>query len=111
MVVMISCCFQMQIPLEVAPPLDLEKLKGLKLGLAGEHQYINAGLAVSLCKCWLQRTGYTKALLKVRLLIMLIKPFALSLSAIFFASVYMCIRSMYKYFVDVLGLLLFNFEQ
>lgn len=73
----------MQIPLEVAPPLDSEKLKGLKLGLAGEHQYINAGLAVALCKCWLQRTGYTKVLLKVRLLIMLIKPFALSLSAIF----------------------------
>ncbi|XP_020087545.1 folylpolyglutamate synthase isoform X1 [Ananas comosus] len=55
---------KLSIPLEVAPPLDSEKLKGLKLGLAGEHQYINAGLAVALCKCWLQRTGYTKVLLK-----------------------------------------------
>jgi len=47
----------MQVPLKVAAPLDNKKFDGLKLGLSGDHQFINAGLAVSLCKCWLQRTG------------------------------------------------------
>lgn len=44
-------------PLEVAMPLDCKKLNGVKLSLSGDHQYTNAGLAVALCKCWLQRTG------------------------------------------------------
>ncbi|KAJ4706305.1 Folylpolyglutamate synthase [Melia azedarach] len=48
---------QLAAPLEVAAPLPIEKLRGLKLSLSGDHQFINAGLAVSLCKCWLQRTG------------------------------------------------------
>ncbi|CAA7392706.1 unnamed protein product [Spirodela intermedia] len=48
---------QLGIPLEVAPPLDTWSLKGQKLGLQGEHQYANAGLAVVLCRTWLQRTG------------------------------------------------------
>ncbi|KAJ3676211.1 hypothetical protein LUZ60_003623 [Juncus effusus] len=47
---------QLMIPLEVSSPLDEEKLKGLKLGLDGDHQFINASLAVSLSKCFLQRT-------------------------------------------------------
>jgi folylpolyglutamate synthase len=47
----------LQVPLKVAAPLDNEQLNGLKLSLSGDHQFINAGLAVSLCKCWLQRTG------------------------------------------------------
>ncbi|KAJ4779534.1 Folylpolyglutamate synthase [Rhynchospora pubera] len=50
---------QLTIPLEVAAPLNLEWLKGLKLGLDGDHQLINAGLAVALCKCWLERTGHS----------------------------------------------------
>ena len=33
-------------------------LNGLKLGLAGEHQYVNAGLAIALSSTWLQRTGH-----------------------------------------------------
>lgn len=37
-------------------PLDSTKMDG-KLSLSGDHQFINAGLAVSLSKCWLQRTG------------------------------------------------------
>ncbi|GAV84910.1 Mur_ligase_M domain-containing protein [Cephalotus follicularis] len=49
--------FDQMVPLEVAAPLDYRKLEGLKLSLSGDHQFINAGLAVSLCKCWLQRTG------------------------------------------------------
>lgn len=49
--------FILQVPLEVAPALDHGKLEGLELRLSGDHQLINAGLAVSLCKCWLQRTG------------------------------------------------------
>lgn len=48
---------EIMVPLEVAPVLDHGKLEGLELRLSGDHQLINAGLAVSLCKCWLQRTG------------------------------------------------------
>ncbi|CAN6586347.1 unnamed protein product [Malus baccata var. baccata] len=45
------------VPLGVVPPLDCEKMDGFKLSLSGDHQSINAGLAVALSKCWLQRTG------------------------------------------------------
>ncbi|KAL0555010.1 hypothetical protein IC582_008941 [Cucumis melo] len=48
---------ELMVPLEVAEPLDVKKLDGLKLGMSGDHQFVNSGLAVSLCKCWLQRTG------------------------------------------------------
>ncbi|XP_021664822.2 folylpolyglutamate synthase isoform X2 [Hevea brasiliensis] len=47
---------ELAVPLKVVEPLDERKLEGLKLSLSGDHQYTNAGLAVSLCKCWLQRT-------------------------------------------------------
>ncbi|KAK4791941.1 hypothetical protein SAY86_022376 [Trapa natans] len=49
---------QLDVPLQVASPLDANLLKGLNLGLLGEHQYVNAGLAVALCCSWLQRTGH-----------------------------------------------------
>ncbi|KAF7816391.1 folylpolyglutamate synthase isoform X2 [Senna tora] len=49
---------QLDVPLQVAPPLDAKLLNGLKLGLEGEHQYINAGLAILLCSTWLKRTGH-----------------------------------------------------
>jgi hypothetical protein len=42
----------------VALPLDSNLLNGLRLGLEGEHQYQNAGLAVALCYTWLNRTGH-----------------------------------------------------
>ncbi|XP_028069161.1 folylpolyglutamate synthase isoform X1 [Camellia sinensis] len=45
------------VPLEEVAPLDPKMLGGLKLSLSGDHQFINAGLAVSLCKKWLQSTG------------------------------------------------------
>lgn len=45
------------VPLGVVPPLDCEKMDGFKLSLSGDHQSINAGLAIALSKCWLQRTG------------------------------------------------------
>ncbi|XAR68462.1 Tetrahydrofolate synthase [Bertholletia excelsa] len=48
---------ELMVPLKVVAPLDHEKLDGLKLGLSGDHQFVNAGLAVSLCKSWLRRTG------------------------------------------------------
>lgn len=48
---------ELTVPLDVAAPLDIEKLKGLELSLSGDHQLVNAGLAVSLSKCWLRRTG------------------------------------------------------
>ena len=54
----------LQVPLKVAPALDPNKLEGLKLRLSGDHQLINAGLAASLCKCWLERTGNWEKLFK-----------------------------------------------
>ncbi|XP_057547941.1 folylpolyglutamate synthase isoform X2 [Amaranthus tricolor] len=47
---------QLKIPLEVVQPLSSEELNGIQLSLAGDHQFVNASLAVSLCKCWLRRT-------------------------------------------------------
>ncbi|XP_030925828.1 folylpolyglutamate synthase isoform X7 [Quercus lobata] len=55
--VLLERAHEVKVPLKVAAPLDNKKFDGLKLGLSGDHQFINAGLAVSLCKCWLQRTG------------------------------------------------------
>lgn len=49
-----------QIPLLIAPPLDIAKLNGQKLGLDGDHQYLNAGLAVSLCHTWLKKIGHSE---------------------------------------------------
>ncbi|KAL3834018.1 hypothetical protein ACJIZ3_008754 [Penstemon smallii] len=48
---------KLEVPLQVAAPLDPNVLSGLRLGLEGEHQYLNAGLAIALCSTWLQRTG------------------------------------------------------
>ncbi|WCJ33400.1 Folylpolyglutamate synthase [Euphorbia peplus] len=48
---------RIMVPLKVVEPLDFRKMDGLKLSLSGDHQFSNAGLAVSLCKSWLQRTG------------------------------------------------------
>ncbi|GAY52256.1 hypothetical protein CUMW_140510 [Citrus unshiu] len=48
---------KLDVPLQVVPPLDASLLNGLKLGLEGEHQYMNAGLAVALSSTWLQRTS------------------------------------------------------
>ncbi|KAK3021337.1 hypothetical protein RJ639_047080 [Escallonia herrerae] len=53
-----------KVPLEVSAPLDDKKLKGLKLSLSGDHQLINAGLAVSLSKSWLRSTGKWEKLLQ-----------------------------------------------
>ncbi|OMO76583.1 Folylpolyglutamate synthetase [Corchorus olitorius] len=49
---------KLNVPLQVAHPLDASLLNGQKLALEGEHQYLNAGLAVALCSTWLQRTGH-----------------------------------------------------
>ncbi|KAL2993283.1 hypothetical protein AAZX31_10G100600 [Glycine max] len=46
-----------KVPLEVTEPFDCKQIKGLELGLSGDHQFYNAALAVSLSRCWLQRTG------------------------------------------------------
>ncbi|KAL0402822.1 UNVERIFIED_CONTAM: Folylpolyglutamate synthase [Sesamum radiatum] len=48
---------QLDVKLEIAAPLDPSLMNGLHLGLEGEHQYMNAGLAIALCSTWLQRTG------------------------------------------------------
>ncbi|MCH87092.1 folylpolyglutamate synthase-like, partial [Trifolium medium] len=49
---------QLNVPLQVTPPLDAKLLNGLKLGLEGEHQYVNAGLSVALCSTWLNINGH-----------------------------------------------------
>lgn len=49
--------YQLQVPLKVVAPLDPKALGGLELSLSGAHQFVNAGLAVSLCKSWLRNTG------------------------------------------------------
>ncbi|MCL7029424.1 hypothetical protein MKW94_005253 [Papaver nudicaule] len=49
---------ELDVALQVVQPLDSSLLNGLQLGLQGEHQYINAGLAVALCRMWLQKTGH-----------------------------------------------------
>lgn len=52
----------LSIPLQLASPLDATTLCGLKLSLDGDHQYINAGLAVALCRTWLSSTGHSDLL-------------------------------------------------
>ncbi|KAH9614751.1 hypothetical protein KSS87_017768 [Heliosperma pusillum] len=49
---------KLNVNLQVASPLDPNLLNGLRLGLGGDHQLVNAGLAVALCSSWLQRTGH-----------------------------------------------------
>ncbi|CAI0443354.1 unnamed protein product [Linum tenue] len=48
----------LNVDLQVVQPLDVNLLNGLKLGLEGEHQYVNAGLAIALSFTWLRRTGH-----------------------------------------------------
>ncbi|CAN1170745.1 Folylpolyglutamate synthase [Linum perenne] len=48
----------LNVDLQVVHPLDANLLNGLKLGLEGEHQYVNAGLAIALFFNWLKRTGH-----------------------------------------------------
>ncbi|CAL9220396.1 unnamed protein product [Arabidopsis halleri] len=47
----------LDVNLKVVQPLNKKLLGGQKLGLDGEHQYLNAGLAVSLAYTWLQQSG------------------------------------------------------
>ncbi|QCE01265.1 folylpolyglutamate synthase [Vigna unguiculata] len=49
---------QLNVPLQVVTPLDAKLLNGSSLGLEGEHQYVNAALAIALCFTWLKRTGH-----------------------------------------------------
>ncbi|XP_008803144.1 folylpolyglutamate synthase isoform X2 [Phoenix dactylifera] len=53
---------QLGIPLHVVSPLDSGALKDQHLGLDGEHQYINASLAISLSRAWLKETGNTEGI-------------------------------------------------
>ncbi|XP_027334737.1 folylpolyglutamate synthase isoform X4 [Abrus precatorius] len=51
---------ELNVPLQVVTPLDAKLLNGSSLGLEGEHQYVNAGLAVALCSTWLKMNGHPK---------------------------------------------------
>ncbi|CAN7120933.1 unnamed protein product [Brassica rapa subsp. narinosa] len=48
---------KLDVNLEVVQPLTARQLSGQKLGIDGEHQYLNAHLAVSLASTWLQQIG------------------------------------------------------
>ncbi|XP_010552856.1 PREDICTED: folylpolyglutamate synthase [Tarenaya hassleriana] len=50
----------LDVNLQVVQPLNERLLNGKKLALDGEHQYLNAGLAVSLASTWLQQAGNLK---------------------------------------------------
>ncbi|XP_057428769.1 folylpolyglutamate synthase-like isoform X3 [Lotus japonicus] len=52
--------YQLNVPLHVATPLETKLLNGLRLGLEGDHQNINAGLAVALCYIWLRMNGHSE---------------------------------------------------
>jgi hypothetical protein len=54
----------LKVPLQVVQPLDPQQLDDQPLGLHGEHQYMNAGLAVALVNTWLQRQGHFNILHK-----------------------------------------------
>lgn len=60
MEVLCEKAFQLDVPIQVTASLGVGSLNGGHLGLDGEHQYLNAGLAVALCSTWLQRTGHSK---------------------------------------------------
>ncbi|KAF0928865.1 hypothetical protein E2562_010723 [Oryza meyeriana var. granulata] len=49
---------ELGVPLQVVQPLDQHQLDDQPLGLHGEHQYMNAGLAVALVNTWLQKQGH-----------------------------------------------------
>ncbi|XP_076436743.1 folylpolyglutamate synthase, mitochondrial-like isoform X2 [Babylonia areolata] len=56
MQVILNRSLEIESPLSIAAPLTLEELSpcgGKQLGLAGEKQLYNAGLAVHLCRVWL----------------------------------------------------------
>ncbi|KAL6581020.1 Folylpolyglutamate synthase [Orobanche minor] len=56
--VLVQKASQMDVNLQVVPSLDPSLLRGLHLGLEGEHQYLNAALATSLCSTWLHSTSH-----------------------------------------------------
>lgn len=52
----------LKISLQAVDPLEPHHLKDQHLGLHGEHQYINAGLAVALASTWLEKQGHKDTL-------------------------------------------------
>ncbi|KAG8095805.1 hypothetical protein GUJ93_ZPchr0013g37717 [Zizania palustris] len=49
---------ELGVSLQDANPLEPHQLKDQHLGLHGEHQYVNAGLAVALASTWLKKQGH-----------------------------------------------------
>ncbi|KAL9226634.1 hypothetical protein vseg_002423 [Gypsophila vaccaria] len=49
---------KLNVNLQLVSPLNPNMLNGSRLGLEGDHQLVNAGLAVALCSTWLLRTGH-----------------------------------------------------
>ncbi|KAK1412983.1 hypothetical protein QVD17_34646 [Tagetes erecta] len=64
MAVLKQRALELEVQLQVVAPLTYKRLNGVKLSLSGDHQLVNAGLAVSLCKSWLTSKGKWEDLLK-----------------------------------------------
>lgn len=62
MSVLMKRATELGVSLQVVHPLDPQKLEDQPLGLHGEHQYMNAGLAVALANTWLERQGHLNRL-------------------------------------------------
>ncbi|CAH1272406.1 FPGS [Branchiostoma lanceolatum] len=62
--VIVNQAKEVKAPLHLSPSLDLYNWEGreAKLGLPGDHQRINATLALQLCHTWLQRRAETQGL-------------------------------------------------
>ncbi|NP_001152065.2 folylpolyglutamate synthase [Zea mays] len=62
MSVLMKRATELGVSLQVVHPLDPQKLEDQPLGLHGEHQYMNAGLAIALANTWLERQGHLNRL-------------------------------------------------
>ncbi|KAG6535221.1 hypothetical protein ZIOFF_000186 [Zingiber officinale] len=62
MTVLVDKASRLSISLQVVSPLDPGQLGTQHLGLDGEHQYINASLAIALSSTWLKTTGNSKGI-------------------------------------------------
>ncbi|KAI5083110.1 hypothetical protein GOP47_0002853 [Adiantum capillus-veneris] len=53
---------RLSVPLEIAPALESYGVQSVKLGLNGDHQRVNAALAVALCAAWEKKLCASKDL-------------------------------------------------
>ena len=80
--------------MEVAPSLEDYGLHNLPLGLGGEHQRVNAALAVALCKQWMMARAHSEHTTELQKVVhLLIIPVVTMLSI----QIYICTLEEYTY--------------